>query len=250
LTIILTQLTLGQTVHATDSLLTKRSSRRLAKGSGQAKFLGCPQFRGGFSWFGQITAGRHWNAKTFLEQRIKDLPNPPMISSDQFASEIAKELTYRLTFTHISKSMGLGLHFTTYDLGDGEWIPELFLITNYTGLEYRGGLGFVAQRQTYHWLSNNTDTNFADHFKDEFRIKVKQQLQKTPIHFSNGQPTVFARFIPQILETVATHPVSNVPFWTGYPLQLCQDMTDYYLARKGKKKALVGHPCFDLPISP
>lgn len=250
MTVICAQLALNKMTHATDSLLTTRKSRKLANGSGQPKFLQIPQFRGAISWWGQVSAGKHWNAKSWLEGRLLDLGPSPAITPDEFAVELASELTFRLRLSHIQESKGIGLHFTFFELIDDEWVPELFLITNYLGLEYRGGTRFVAQRQTFHWLSGNSDARFELHHQPEFRRQVQAYLQFKPIIFSNGQPSLFGLHMPVIMESLAQHPVSDTTFWDSFPLNLCGSMTETHIRRRGKKAATVGFPCFDLQVSP
>jgi|GEM_PF-1659535 len=247
MTVIVAQLQVGKSIHCTDSLLTTEidGKRKRMPGSGAAKILDCPMFNGAISWWGRVDT-ETWNARDWLLDVLHRLGQEKKMTVDSFAESLADELGYLLKKSHIEKNKGVGLHFTNLEDVDGAVVPELFLITNYSGMEYDGGTKFVSQRQTFHTLSKNTDSNFQLHHQTQYRKQVLEYLKRYPMIYSNGQPRHFGTLMPEIKEKVQQIPQEKRKFWMNFPLKICKDITALHQAETSPDQRLVSGPYWEM----
>lgn len=250
MTVIVAQLQVGRAIHCTDSLLTSKidGKRKRAIGSGTSKILDCPRFKGAISWWG-LVGTETWNARTWLMDVMVRLDQVQDLTVDKFAESLADELGYLLKRSHIEENKGVGLHFTTLEDIDDDVIPELFLITNYAGMEYEGGPKFVSERQTFHTLSKNTDSDFALHHQPYYRKKVLEHLQVYPIIYSNGQPRLFGALEPDIQRIMKDVSQEKRKFWMNFPLEICKSITALHQAETSSDQRLVGGPFWEMTTS-
>jgi len=128
-------------------------------------------------------------------------------SAEQFSHAIATNLTTALGARRFANQRyrGLGIHFTAYEWVDGFWIPELFLISNWTNPSYTAVRteGFQVTRETYATLKKLSERS-KDHGERAARIEVHKALHTTPLilRFNNGHPHLYNRVANAILNSV------------------------------------------------
>lgn len=131
------------------------------------------------------------------------------VSAEDFARSLASELNVeisRMSFSN-QRHSGIGIHFAAYERVEGYWIPELFLISNWTDPSYRcvcaDGVG--VSRETYHTLTEQSPR--PEHRQPQCRIAVHQHLLRGGwLIYNNGDPAMFnptARALFQILEVLS-----------------------------------------------
>lgn len=246
MTVIVAQLQIGKSIHCTDSLLTSEidGKRKRASGSGMPKILVCPAFKGAISWWG-LVGTETWNAKEWLIDVIARLEQDKDLTVDSFASSLADELTYLLRESHIERNKGVGLHFTTLEDFNGEFIPELFLITNYAGMEYQGGPKFVSHRQTFHTLSENSDTDYDSHHLPFYRNQVLEYLRQFPMIYSNGQPRLFGALAPDLKLQLESISQEKQRFWQEFPYRICKKIAENHNKEFSYDQRLLGGPFWE-----
>jgi len=250
MTVIVAQLQADKIIHATDSLLSARESdgrHTRASGSGASKIFECVQYNGAFSWWGAAET-RSWEAKSWLielNDRLKELQNP--LTVDVFAGKVAEELQYIHRSIPTEKARSHGMHFTVFERVGQEYIPELFLITNYAGMEYGSGPRFVAQRQTFHTLSGNSDCDFERHHEESYRMEVLRRLKLHPLTYSNGQPRLFARYLANYAHLSRT-PQTKLNFWDERPYRICKDIIAMHKEESPPSKRTISAPIWQLKI--
>lgn len=153
MTVISTVITQLGVIHATDSLITTLSSTGINapvtwKGK---KLIRVPSMKGIMSYWGlaRIDAQK-WSTVNWLELQAHGLYSFP--DPEAFAVHIANELEneYRRLAIATDPRYGLGIHFTAYETIDGNFIPELFLISNWGDTSYTSirANGFGVTRET------------------------------------------------------------------------------------------------------
>ena len=137
MTVISTIMSSYGTAHASDSLIAER----LASGAykyiehTRSKIIPVLHFKGAMSYWGLAKHGR-WSTHEFLRSsasRARDYQ-----SAELFAHYVADALNIGLQRTGLltDKRAGIGIHFTAYEHVNGYWIPELFIMTNWTDPSY------------------------------------------------------------------------------------------------------------------
>lgn len=99
---------------------------------------------------------------------------------------------------------GLGIHFTAYEYIDNQWIPELFLISNYEDETYRvvRSDGFRVTRETYGTISNTRERSREDG-KKQRRLAVQAALADSPLmlQYCNGDPVIYLPLAQAVLSS-------------------------------------------------
>lgn len=142
MTVICSQIDNDCVIHAADSLLTKSAADGTVVPikKDHPKIILVPCFKGAISYWGkvkQVPAGEDadnadWDALDWIVENAK--PNSFDVSEpEKFADSLADTMSYYLADVLMNMDKGIGLHFTAYEEVDGRAIPELFLITNYSG---------------------------------------------------------------------------------------------------------------------
>lgn len=193
MTVISTLVTTHCTVHASDSLL---SIRQL---DGTYKYVEwqCPKivkvekWRGAASYWGLAKASTY---KWCTYDWLRDMASQAAVHSspERFADAVARDLNRTLSRLSEPAHTGIGIHFTAYERIEGYWIPELFLITNFTDPSYRclNPDGVRVSRETYHQLTN--EDPLPEHREDEYRLRVHNALKNGLIfNYNNGDPEMF-----------------------------------------------------------
>lgn len=205
------------TVHAADSLVTIQREkdtfvpddwnfRKIVRVEGE--------FWGALSFWGYASADvpshkYSWSTPAWLAERAAAVANQ---SAEEFANNLARDLQSELNKVQFidqdgnerTLAKGLGIHFTAYEYVDGRWIPELFLITNWTSLPYTSvdSKKIHVSRETYSILERAMNkgvmiTSPETHGSKECRLFVHQYLQASDSNwfiFNNGDPEMFGAF--------------------------------------------------------
>lgn len=192
MTVISTVISRLCTVHATDSFLT-----RSGPGGGvepeeceQSKIVRVPHFRGAISYWGLAENG-NWSTFDWLRQQAGRAQH--FSSPEDFAANLASGLNGQLQCMKFATptDSGIGLHLTAYERIDDYWIPELFLISNWTDPSYQSVHPEVSvSRETYHIAFQCPPR--PEHRERELRLAVHQFLQGGQIlMYNNGDPVLF-----------------------------------------------------------
>jgi len=193
MTVISTLVTTHCTVHASDSLLSIPQPDGTYKYVEwqRPKIVKVEKWRGAASYWGLAKASTYkWCAYDWL----RGMANQGAVHSspEEFADAVAHGLNRTLSRLREPVDPGIGIHFTAYERIQGYWIPELFLITNYTDPWYGcvNPAGVRVSRETYHQLTNEDPR--PEHREDEYRLRVHNALQNGLIFiYNNGDPEMF-----------------------------------------------------------
>ena len=196
MTVISTLITSAGTVHATDSLLTNL----LADGRcepvewAQTKIIPVPAWRGAMSYWGLAQIEGRWSTLDWLRNEAARAGD--FGSAEAFAEELAGRLNRELSAMTFRRQTdaGIGIHFSAYERVDDRWIPELFLISNWTDPSYSNtratGVGF--SRETHGTLSGQGPNQ--DDSKQDRRITVSDAIiAGTWLRYNNGDPRLYNR---------------------------------------------------------
>jgi hypothetical protein len=155
-------------------------------------------------YWGLSRHGDDWDTLAWLCSQANGVHNHA--SAAAFSRAIAQNLTQTLgarTFAN-PNDRGLGIHFTAYEWVADRWVPELFLISNWTDPSYervRAG-GFGVTRETYATLRDTPDRP-VHHGDPAYRLEVHAALHDTPLmfRFNNGDPRLFNGIANAILNS-------------------------------------------------
>lgn len=165
----------------------------------QPKIICVPKLRACISYWGfagslkvipKVGQRKNWNWKIYdwLKEQSQ---NPQESNLSEFAKNLKTKLQVKLNQDTSKKSLkGIGLHITGFENINGYWIPELFLICNFTDTTYKNVGDLNVSRHTYHTIANVDPSD--THAEDCYRMKVKEHLSSgNLIIYNNGNPTLF-----------------------------------------------------------
>jgi hypothetical protein len=192
-----------------DSLITQKkpSGMLRAKDWTSPKVIRVDAYRGLISYWGLATwESLDWSTLKWLEKTAARADRSA--SPESFANQLAQDLNTRFNSLGLPQdhNRGIGIHFTAYEQVENVWVPELFLITNWTDPLYRSIFpdGLHVTRETF-----STITGIPKHFSsaDAYqRAVVHQCLAAGRIFmFNNGDPILFnpaAAAIHQMYQTL------------------------------------------------
>jgi len=154
------------------------------------------------AYWGLAQQEPNWNTLNWLRQRAEQAGG--FASAETFASKLGEDLTREINGRHFVRPVdkGIGIHFTAYENVDGYWIPELFLISNWTGTSYSAVRAEIkVSRETYGTLIKNTDRP-TDHENAKCRLAVHASLHNGFLfRFNNGDPVLFNPIADAIMGT-------------------------------------------------
>lgn len=128
----------------------------------------------------------NWTLYDWLKQKCRNI-NEPFLEA--FVSRLTEELKEEYAKRQWLK-YGIGLHITGYELVDGIYIPELFLVSNYANTEYAELRELSFSRETFHTMSKTPSERF--HGESEYRMAVYKYLLSGEIFiYNNGDPNLF-----------------------------------------------------------
>jgi hypothetical protein len=181
------------TAHASDSFLTElKNGTHHIRESKQSKISRVPAFRGALAYWGlALYAGPKWSTHKWLDRRAAGASQSA--DPEKFASALAHDLGSALAQLGVTGiTSGIGIHFTAYERVNGQRIPELFLISNWTDTSYSavtpGPLRVT--RETFHAISGKAPAQA--HALPAARMQVHAFLQAGNIlTFNNGDPLLY-----------------------------------------------------------
>lgn len=153
MTVISTLITRAGTVHATDSLLTRLGAdgQREPVEWQQTKIVPVRTWRGAMSYWGLALIEGQGSTVEWLRDRAAEAGD--FTSPQYFSEAVAARLNRALAGLPFRRPVdaGIGIHFSAYEWVDDQWIPELFIVSNWLDPNYTalrpGGVG--ATRETY-----------------------------------------------------------------------------------------------------
>lgn len=202
-----------------------------------------------------------WNTFKFLESQSL-LENKPDKVED-FAIRFKDLLTEKAVKHCKLANMGIGIHFTAYEEFDGHQIPEMFYISNISGIHPNSGFydgvddHFSMGRHSFHTLTHQPV--LEEHRNPEFRLVMKTCLDSGfPIWFKNGDPLLFnfaAHALTQMTTVLSSRHLLNdaedpVEFYSNLALQPVQIVSKLQSEFCKKDSAVVGGKCHQLTITP
>jgi hypothetical protein len=196
MTVISTVITRRCTVHASDSLITELQpdGRALPVEWERSKIIPVHHWRGALAYWGLANYEAYgWSTLDWLQEQAQTANSYD--SAEEFAQDLSEKLQKAIARMHFVKPVhaGIGVHFTAYEYLEGYWIPELFLVSNWTDTSYmslrRGGVG--SSRETCGTVANIARER--EHREVKFRLRVHQYLQQRGGMFvyNNGDPVMF-----------------------------------------------------------
>lgn len=199
MTVIATVITRHCTAHASDSFLTREDGEVVE--SEASKLVRVEPLRGAFAFWGLGNYGA-WNTLEWLKRRAESCRSSD--SPAEFAEALAKDLTQELASRAMqNRHRGLGIHFTAYEYVDNQWVPELFLISNYEDETYSAvrSDGFRVTRETFGTITNSSERSKLDGDKER-RLQVQSALMNSPLmlRYCNGDPTIYMPLAHAVLE--------------------------------------------------
>jgi hypothetical protein len=194
MTVIAALITANLTAHATDSFIVsiRADGTREILEEQQTKLVKVEAWRGAMAYWGLARYGNDFKTVDWLRGRARQAGN--YLSAQAFADSVANELSDLFARFQVVRDTdkGLGIHFSAYERINDYWIPELFLISNWTDSSYSGVQDrFKAARETYGTVQGINERP-ADHGDKARRMDVHQALQSGIMFgFNNGDPVLF-----------------------------------------------------------
>lgn len=262
MTVVSTIITRHYTAHASDSFLTVRrpDGGRAVVEDQQSKLVRVPAWRGVMGYWGLARHEGDWQTLEWLRTQANRAHES--LSVALFAGSLAMGLTDALAGRSFAKPVdaGLGVHFTAYERVDDRWIPELFVITNWTDSSYTAirPQGFRATRETYAILKG-LEERPTEHGEANFRLEVHAALHGDGImfRFNNGDPILFNPIANAIIDSfIELSRRRNLKDPTSCPTHLSiarspVDVVSKLLAElSDPNMRLIGGKPHDLAVSP
>lgn len=269
MTVISTLLTKHCTVHCTDSFITARKPN----GDGfdyietqKSKIIAVEKYHGAMSYFhlALMPANKpQWNTFEFLEKQALSETKPA--TAEEFARNLKKELDKNAIKYCKQANMGIGIHFTAYEEVNGYQIPEMFYISNISGIDLETGYykgfddHFSLGRHSYFTMTGQRKPVAEEHRNPEFRLAVKAQLDLGQlIWFNNGDPAIFnqtASGLATMSQILAARHMLNdrenpIKFYTQLALQPVKIVSKVQSEFCKENMAVVGGKCHQLTITP
>lgn len=206
MTVIATVITSQYTAHATDSFITvaRADGTREVVEDQAPKLVRVPAWRGALAYWGLARLGNDWDTLAWLRARAAQAGGSG--SPEEFAIGLANELATELGRRRFQLPVhrGMGVHFTAYEYISGYWVPELFLVSNWTDRSYTAvkSNGFSVTRETYATLKGLSDRP-PEQREARFRREVHSALHQNGVmfRFNNGDPVLFNHVADAILNT-------------------------------------------------
>ncbi|MDD4968864.1 MAG: hypothetical protein PHT07_05500 [Paludibacter sp.] len=176
---------------ASDSLLTE-----IIKGDEvrhiefrKSKIVPIKKFKASASYWG-LAKIAEWRTYDFLKNMSVEAES--FENFESFANHVCIELKKKLDKVRVPNAIdkGIGIHLAGFEKFEGEVLPELFLISNFTDTSYKSIGELVVSRNLYNNLDIELKNN--ENSLEEQRLSVKQYLDKGGIFiFNNGDPDFF-----------------------------------------------------------
>ncbi len=206
MTAISTIITKLCTVHACDSMLTRKAACGSLEtvSTTQHKTVQVRAFSGAMSYWGLASCEeKKWSTYDWLKERGNHAREHD--SAEGFARSLAEGLNKNIQNMNLASSLdcGIGIHLTVYERIQDYQIPELFLISNWADTNYSSlnPGGVQVSRETYGMLEG--EARKPEHRSDQYRLKVHGRLQAgAMLMFNNGNTKLFNPAAKAILEMI------------------------------------------------
>jgi hypothetical protein len=263
MTVISTVFTRHFTALASDSRITEirnDGSLRIIEDK-EPKITRVPAFWGATAYWGLARIGR-WNTKRWLDGQARAADSKK--TAHDHALAMASAFTEQFRRAPIDRLLpphgGLGIHFTAYERIDNSWIPELFVITNFTDETYGDVRStFEVTRETYRRSPGLPDRPFEEHGEPSNRKAVHEAFHKRGLllMFNNGNPRLFNPVANSMLETFrALVAAGNLRDATSVETHLAlarrpvKVLTDLLADLANRNTRVIGGKPHDLAINP
>ena len=196
MTVISAVITRYCTAHASDSLITELQEDGSHKPTEwkQPKIVTVSQWRGAMAYWGLAKYNAYkWSTFDWLQERANSAGQ--YSSAEEFAQSLTEQLNEAIAKMHFAKPVdtGIGIHLTAYEYVENYWIPELFLISNFTDTTYRfvHPDGVHLSRETYHTVADVDPS--PNHREAQYRLQVHAYLHEPGgmLIYNNGDPIMF-----------------------------------------------------------
>ena len=261
MTVIVTLINQHCTVHATDSFITvpQPDGKLKVYEAKQTKTVPVQSFRGAMSYWGLARLGDSWSALEWLRKQSEEAKK--YRRPEDFAMDLRDKLNRLLDqFFPLEKpiSAGIGIHFTAYERISDYWIPELFVLSNFSDPTYQKlhvyGIGL--SRHTYH-TAHNADSELG-HRESRYRLKVHEYLERGGmLWYNNGDPRMFnpagslilgqMNVIKERGDLVNSDDISTYRRMARLPIEFISKVQEEFVC-SGKRR--VGGKSHDLSITP
>lgn len=176
---------------ATDSLLTETRKGQDARHVEfrKTKIVPIIKFKASAAYWGLAKVGE-WRTYDFLKRIAAEADNHENLEvfADYLCSELRKKLIKINCDNPVDK--GIGIHLAGFEKINGQLLPELFLITNFTNTSYKD----IGELSVTRNLYKNLDDSYkaGEKLLDDQRRKVKLFLDNGGMFiFNNGDPEMF-----------------------------------------------------------
>ena len=196
MTVISTVLTRYCAAHASDSLITElhKDGSYKPKEWERSKIVAVRHWRGAMAYWGLAKYDAYsWSTFDWLQEQAKNADQ--YSSAEEFAQGLTEKLNEAISKMHFVKPVdsGIGIHLTVYEYIENYWIPELFLLSNFTDTSYRfvHPDGVHLSRETYHTIAKVPPR--PEHREAQYRLKVHERLHQPGgmLIYNNGDPIMF-----------------------------------------------------------
>jgi len=157
------------------------------------KIVRIEKFLGSFSYWGLAAKSKF--SKWTMYGWLKIIANDSQKFSDfeRYANYVRDELNKEFIAQKIDKQYtGVGIHLTGYEIINGNKIPELFLISNFTDPTYTTIGDLFVSRQLFNTMPNEFKTGNENLCQTDKQLIVKEFLRQGKMFiFNNGDPEMF-----------------------------------------------------------
>ncbi len=248
-------------VLASDSYITELQpdgTHKLTE-SRQTKLVAVEHFRGALAYWGLATYVRYsWSTLRWLRGWAGKARE--FSSAETFAHSLASALNAGISNMQFKSETdsGIGIHFTAYEYIDGYWVPELFLISNWSDPTYQSirADGVGVSRETCHTLTQQSPA--PEHGSPQYRMRVHKYLQDGGwFIYNNGDPAMFnpaAAAVFRLLEMLSQRgllarqeEVTTYLAIARRPIEIVADAQRDFCEKRSR---VVGGKLHDLGITP
>lgn len=197
MTVISAVITRYCTAHASDSLVTELQEDGSHKPIEwkQPKIVAVRPWRGAMAYWGLAKYNAYkWSTFDWLQEQANSAGQ--YSSAEEFAQRLTEQLNEAISKMRFARPVdaGIGIHLTAYEYIENYWIPELFLISNFTDTSYqsvRPAGGVQLSRETYHTVADAKPE--TEHREARYRLKVHEYLHRPGgmLIYNNGDPVMF-----------------------------------------------------------
>ncbi len=179
-----------------DSFITSLNSNGdlIIEEAQQSKILKLERLHAVIGYWGLARYGT-WKTRDWLNEQVRDLTMPNTL--ELWSKELSVRLDQKLrSLSNQAWSYGIGIHVAGYESFEGELLPEMYLVTNYSGISETGGYSvgneMSATRRTYFDSTGGQHPNVYEHGNPQYRNAMKTFFsERRWMLFNNGDTPLF-----------------------------------------------------------